>query len=85
MPEINEELTRKVADLARLELSPSEVSTFSAQLQKIVAYVDQLASVNVDGVEPLVHPLELKTAWREDESRPSPRVADGGFEVPPIL
>jgi aspartyl-tRNA(Asn)/glutamyl-tRNA(Gln) amidotransferase subunit C len=101
MAEVNETLTRKVADLARLELSESEVKTYTAQLKQILGYVDQLSTVSVEGVEPMTHPIphEISVRDREDEVAPSPRdsdgapkvldpapeVIDGGFKVPPIL
>lgn len=99
MIETNEALTRKVADLARLELSDEEVRTFTPQLGDILKYVESLGEAKVEGVEPLTHPLELPTPFREDEVRPFPAGAggqprvldcapeslDGGFKVPPIL
>jgi len=99
MVEVNEALTRKVADLARLELTDAEVKTYTAQLDDVLKFVDQLHEVNVDGVEPLSHPLDLQTPLREDVVKLSPQdadgnpkvlscapeVVDGGFQVPPIL
>jgi aspartyl-tRNA(Asn)/glutamyl-tRNA(Gln) amidotransferase subunit C len=100
MVEINEALTRKVAELARLELSNAEVKTFTAQLSDILAYVDQLSEANVQGVEPLTSPLALESPLRPDRVRPSPvdektgkskmlkaapEVVYDGFKVPPVL
>lgn len=97
--DVNEELTRRVADLARLRLSDEEVKTFTAQLADILQYMDQLGELETEGVDPMTHPLEMETPLREDEARPSPAHADGrsrmldaapeviddGFKVPPIL
>lgn len=71
MAEVNESLTRKVADLARLELSDSEVVQFTQQLEKILHYVDQLSEANVVGpegrpIDPMVSPLEMATPLRPD-------------------
>src|SRR4051794_22952270 len=99
MLEVNEILTRRVAELARLELSDQEVSTFTSQLGEILKYVEQLQKVDTQNIEPLTHPLELKTPLRADEVRPSlvdqdgkpkvlssaPDVLYDGFKVPPIL
>jgi aspartyl-tRNA(Asn)/glutamyl-tRNA(Gln) amidotransferase subunit C len=99
MVEVNESLTRQVAQLARLELSDQEVKTFTSQLSDILKYVEQLQSADVQGVEPLTHPLALSTALRPDEVRPSPVDSEGkpkvlqsapdvlydGFKVPQIL
>src|SRR6478736_5527324 len=77
--EVSETLTRKIAHLARLELSDAETVTFTAQLKQILAYVEQLQQVDVSGVEPLTQPLDFSVEganvsrrWREDEVKPSP-------------
>lgn len=62
---------RWVAHLARLELTPAELATMTAQLSAIVDYVNQLQQVNTDGVEPLAHPLDVHNVFRADEPRPS--------------
>ncbi len=97
--EVTPELTRKIADLARLELSEKEVATFTGQLGDILKYIDSLQAVDVSKVEPLTHPIPLETPMREDVIVPSPVDAQGkpkvlscapevlydGFKVPPIL
>lgn len=89
----------KVADLARLELTDEESRNFGAQLGEILAYMDLLGEVDVQGVEPLTHPFELATPLRTDRVIPSPTDAEGrakvlasapetlydGYKVPPIL
>ena len=99
MVDINEELTRKVANLARLELTDLEVRTYTGQLKDVLHYVDQLAGADVHGIEPLTQPVELATAYREDHAisfgsdkngaprvlASAPDVIDDGYKVPPIL
>ena len=58
---------RKVADLARLELSDAELDTMARQLSAIVDYINQLQQVNTDGVEPLAHALDVHDVFRADE------------------
>lgn len=58
---------RDVAHLARLELSDADIETMARQLNSIVDYVDLLQKVNTDGVEPLVHAIELHNVFRADE------------------
>ncbi len=41
------------------------------QLGKIVDLVDQLSAVNTDGVEPLVHAVELQNVLQKDEVKAS--------------
>jgi aspartyl-tRNA(Asn)/glutamyl-tRNA(Gln) amidotransferase subunit C len=59
---------RKVADLARLEISDAELETMARQLNAIVDYINQLQQVNTDGVEPLAHALDLHDVFRDDVS-----------------
>ncbi len=66
----------KVALLGRLKLTPDELDRMTAQLVAIVGYVDQLAELNTDEVEPMAHAVELNNVFRADELRPSlPREA----------
>ncbi len=66
----------KVALLGRLKLTPDELDRMTAQLAAIVGYVDQLAELNTDEVEPMAHAVELNNVFRVDELRPSlPREA----------
>ena len=54
-----------VAELARLELTDEEKAVF------IVKYVEKISSVDVEGVEPMMHGRPLVNAFREDEVKPS--------------
>ena len=99
MVDVTEELTRKVAHLARLALTDAEVTLYTAQMKNTLGYVDLIAEVDVAGVEPMFHPLQMPTPMREDVVVPSPKSADGkpktishapevlydGFKVPPII
>lgn len=58
---------RKVAKLARLELSDVDLATMRQQLSAILDYVGQLGELNTDGVEPLAHPLPVSNVFRDDE------------------
>ena len=60
-----------VAELARLELSDEEKAVFQPQLENIVRYVEKISSVDVDGVEPMMHGRPLSNVFRADEVRPS--------------
>jgi aspartyl-tRNA(Asn)/glutamyl-tRNA(Gln) amidotransferase subunit C len=85
----------KVALLARLRLSDAELETMTGQLTQIVGYVDQLAEVDTEGVEPMAHAVEVSNVFVEDRVEPSlPRVAalanaprhnDRGYLVPAVL
>jgi aspartyl-tRNA(Asn)/glutamyl-tRNA(Gln) amidotransferase subunit C len=60
-----------VAKLARLELSEDEVGRFQEQLSAILEAVGKVAELDLSGVEPTAHPLELVNVWADDEQRPS--------------
>jgi aspartyl-tRNA(Asn)/glutamyl-tRNA(Gln) amidotransferase subunit C len=61
----------KVSLLARLELSPAELDTMTAQLGQIVGYVEQLGELDTQGVEPMAHALDIDNVFAEDQVRPS--------------
>ena len=52
---LSPEDVQRIAHLARLQLSESELGAYSVQLQAIVAFVGQLQAVDTQGVEPMVH------------------------------
>jgi aspartyl-tRNA(Asn)/glutamyl-tRNA(Gln) amidotransferase subunit C len=62
---------RKVARLARLELSEDDLARMQPQLSAILDYVAQLQQIDTDGVEPLAHPLPVQNVFRDDEPAPS--------------
>lgn len=65
------EQVRKVAQLARLELSAADLATMQLQLSAILDYVDLLKKLNTDGIEPMAHPLPVQNVFREDQPVPS--------------
>ena len=62
----DQDTIRKVADLARLELSATEVEKYTGQVASILGYVEKLNELDTTNVEPLTHPLDLTTPLRED-------------------
>jgi aspartyl-tRNA(Asn)/glutamyl-tRNA(Gln) amidotransferase subunit C len=85
----------KVALLARLRLTDDELETMTGQLAQIVGYVDQLAEVDAEGVEPMAHAVEVTNVFAADEVEPSlsrdaalanaPRHNGRGYLVPAVL
>lgn len=85
----------KVALLARLQLSEDELTSLTQELGQIVKYVDQLAEVNTDDVEPMVHAVEVHNVLADDVVQPSlpreqalanaPKQNGQGYLVPPVL
>lgn len=60
-----------LAHLARIQLTPEEAQRFTGQLDEILAYVEKLKSVPVEGIPPTSHVLELSNVFREDRTAPS--------------
>ncbi len=68
---ISRDQVEKVSLLGRLVLSQQELDTMTSQLGQILDYMDLLAQVDTDGVEPMAHALDVSDVFRADEVRPS--------------
>ncbi len=73
---------RKVARLARLDLSDDDLARLRPQLSAILDYVAQLQQLDTDGVEPLAHPLPVQNVFRDDVPAPSLPVDDALRNAP---
>src|SRR5205807_3088310 len=81
-----------VARLARLRLTDEEVERMSSELSAVLDHIENISQLDLDGVEPTSHVIELENVLREDVPRPSwpretilepaPDTGDGGFRVP---
>jgi aspartyl-tRNA(Asn)/glutamyl-tRNA(Gln) amidotransferase subunit C len=89
---IDREQVLHVARLARLRLDEAELERMTGELSGILQHVDRIAELDLDGVEPTSHVVELENVLRADEPRPSwprdvvlgqaPDPVDGAFRVP---
>ena len=68
---ITEELVDYVCVLSRLKLDPEERAHMAGELEQIVSYMDRLAQVDTDGVEPMSHVLPVANVTRPDVVEPS--------------
>ena len=59
-----------IANLARLALTPEEKETFSRQLGDVLHHIEQLAKVDVSGIEPTAHAFAVSNVWQDDVARP---------------
>ncbi len=81
-----------VARLSRLRLSEADVDRMAGELSTILDHVERISSLDLEGVEPTAHVVELENVMRPDEPRaslpreralePAPDPADGAFRVP---
>jgi len=69
----------KLARLARLDLTADEIEKYRAELSEILHYVEQLQSVDVEGLEPTRQVTGLTNVTRRDE------VKDYGYEPRDLL
>ena len=92
---IDQSQVRKVAKLARLDLTDDEVVRFGTNLSDIVSYIEKLNELDVENVEPLAHCLPIHNVFRRDivkESLGSERTIANApqryktyFKVPKVL
>ncbi len=60
---------RKVALLSRLELSDEQITQRAEQLDAVLGYIERLGELDLAGVEPMAHPLDVTNRFDEDEPR----------------
>lgn len=58
-----------VAHLARLALTDREIRDFQGQLDQVIAYVNIIQKVDVSGVEPMAHAIQVCNVFRKDEEQ----------------
>lgn len=85
----------RLAELARINLSPSELDRLAPQVAAILDAVEHVAAVDTSAVPPMSHPVPMVNVFRDDVATPSlpveavlasaPDAADGRFRVPRIL
>jgi aspartyl-tRNA(Asn)/glutamyl-tRNA(Gln) amidotransferase subunit C len=81
-----------VARLARLELDDAEVERMASELSKVLDHVEQIRELDLEGVPPTSHVIDVTGVTRPDEPEPclprdvvlaqAPEPVDGGFGVP---
>jgi aspartyl-tRNA(Asn)/glutamyl-tRNA(Gln) amidotransferase subunit C len=70
---VDTETVRRVAHLARIAVVEDELENLRGELNAILAFVEQLAEVDVEGVEPMTSVMPMTMKMRED------KVTDGGI------
>ncbi|MCP4395595.1 MAG: Asp-tRNA(Asn)/Glu-tRNA(Gln) amidotransferase subunit GatC [Alphaproteobacteria bacterium] len=65
---------KKVATLARLDLSEDKLDAMTEEVSSILGWIEQLQQVNTDGVEPMTSVVDMNLRQREDQ------ITDGGIQ-----
>jgi aspartyl-tRNA(Asn)/glutamyl-tRNA(Gln) amidotransferase subunit C len=86
---------RRIALLARIEISDTEARAMQAQLNDIFHMIGEMQKVNTDGIEPMAHARDLTLRLREDSvTEPdrrelyqsiAPHVERGLYLVPKVI
>lgn len=89
------EQVKKIAHLARLNLSDEDIALYTPQLSKILDFIEDMNQVDTAKVEPLAHPLDLSQRLRADTiTEPdlrdkfqgiAPQVEAGLYLVPKVI
>jgi aspartyl-tRNA(Asn)/glutamyl-tRNA(Gln) amidotransferase subunit C len=89
---IDREQVLHVARLARLQLTSEEVERMAGELSNVLGWIETINELDLEGVPPTSHVVEVANALRPDEPRPSldretalaaaPERTEDGFVVP---
>ena len=69
--EVNDALVEKLAHLSRLQFNETEKAEIKNDLQRMIAFVEKLNELNLDGVDPMLFMSEEVNVLREDEIKGS--------------
>lgn len=92
---VDQATVRRIARLARVRLDEAEVPQMQVELNAILAFVEQLNEVDVDGIEPMTSVTPMAMKMRPDRVtdggnadavlRNAPACEDGFFVVPKVV
>ena len=92
---VSPEQVRHIARLARIAMSDEEIARLAPELNGIIHWVEQLAEVNTDGIEPLTAVIDQKLRLRDDIVNDgnvrddvlanAPEAQHGFFAVPKVI
>ncbi len=92
---LDTDTVRRIARLARIHIPDDELATLADELSNINGWIEQLAEVDTDGVEPMTSAVETTLKQRDDVVNDggysdqvlanAPEAADGFFTVPKVV
>ncbi len=93
--EINEDLIKHIARLAKLTISDEEISNYMPHMKKVLNHFSELETLDTTDIEPLITPVDLKSYLREDRAEKTisseellkcaPSSIGQLFQVPPVI
>jgi aspartyl-tRNA(Asn)/glutamyl-tRNA(Gln) amidotransferase subunit C len=92
---VSTEQVRHIAKLARIAMNDAEIERLAPELNNILGWVEQLAEVNTEGIEPLTAVVDQKLRLRDDVVTDgnirdevlanAPEAQHGFFAVPKVI
>ena len=92
---LDHDQVRRLARLARIAIRPDETEAVLAQLNRVLALIDEMRRIDTSGVEPMAHPLDARQRLRPDAvTEPdqrelyqsiAPAVEGGLYLVPKVI
>ena len=92
---ISKDDVERVAHLARIGIDPTEIDTYTADLDRILDLVEQMNEISTQGIEPLAHPQDMQLRLRADTVTESdqralfqsiaPQTDQGHYLVPKVI
>lgn len=69
---VTADIVKKIARLSRLHVEPEQLDPLAGELNGILAWIEQLGEVNVEGVAPMTSAVDMTAPMRSDD------ITDGG-------
>ena len=92
---LDTDTVRRIARLARIHIPDEDLEQLAGELSNIIGWVEQLAEVDTDGVEPMTSAVETTLKQRDDSVNDggypdkvlanAPDPADGFYTVPKVV
>ncbi len=93
--ELTEDAIRKLALLSRLHIADEEIPVLKTKLEHILDHMDELSSLDLSDVPPMMHPDSGERPLRQDEPHESldrdlalsnaPKAVEGFFAIPKVI
>lgn len=92
---VDQATVRRIAHLSRIAVEPAELPHLQGEINAMLAFVEELGAVNVDGIEPMTSVMPMKLRLRADVVtdgeimasvvKNAPVSEDGFFMVPKVI